>query len=137
MPSSYVIGDHFESFIKEQIRQRRYASASEVVRDGLRAIEDREKLRAAKLEALHAELQRGADSGAGIPSKAVFASVKQAHRRSRRWATEPSLKVVFSPAAQADLMDIAIFIAPDNPTRALTFVDERGDALEADNPSER
>lgn len=34
------------------------------------------------------------------------------------------MKVVFSPAAQADLMDIAIFIAQDNPTRALTFVDE-------------
>lgn len=25
MPSSYVIGDHFESFIKEQIQQGRYA----------------------------------------------------------------------------------------------------------------
>ena len=38
MPSSYVIGDHFESFIKEQIQGGRYASASEVVRDGLRAL---------------------------------------------------------------------------------------------------
>jgi len=34
------------------------------------------------------------------------------------------LKVRFSPAAQADLMDIAIFIAEDNPRRALRFVDE-------------
>jgi antitoxin ParD1/3/4 len=77
MPSSYVIGDHFESFIKEQIRQGRYASASEVVRDGLRALEDREKLRSAKLESLRAEIQRGAESGAGIPAKAVFASVRK------------------------------------------------------------
>lgn len=30
----------------------------------------------------------------------------------------------FSPAAQADLEDIAEFIAQDNPTRALIFVDE-------------
>ena len=28
MPSSYVIGDHFEAFIKEQFQQGRYASAS-------------------------------------------------------------------------------------------------------------
>ncbi|CAN5913518.1 type II toxin-antitoxin system ParD family antitoxin [soil metagenome] len=77
MPSSYVIGDHFERFIKEQIQQGRYASASEVVRDGLRALEDREQLRTAKLGALRSEIQRGADSGAGIPSKAVFAAVRK------------------------------------------------------------
>lgn len=34
------------------------------------------------------------------------------------------MKVVFSPAAEADLMDIALYIAEDNPTRALSFVAE-------------
>ncbi len=34
------------------------------------------------------------------------------------------MKVTFSPAAQADLIDIAVFIAQDNSVRALTFVDE-------------
>jgi toxin ParE1/3/4 len=34
------------------------------------------------------------------------------------------MKVNFSPAAQADLLDIALYIAQDNPTRALSFVDE-------------
>jgi antitoxin ParD1/3/4 len=77
MPSSYVIGDHFESFIKKQIQQGRYASASEVVRDGLRALEDREALRVAKLAFLRGEIQRGADSGAGVPAKAVFAAVRK------------------------------------------------------------
>lgn len=89
MPSSYVIGDHFEAFIKEQIQQGRYASASEVVRDGLRALEDRERLRAARLEALRADIQRGADSGAGIEAGAVFSEVRKrvaeaAASRSRR-----------------------------------------------------
>jgi toxin ParE1/3/4 len=37
------------------------------------------------------------------------------------------LKVTFSPVARDDLMEIAIFIAQDNPTRALTFVDELED----------
>ena len=77
MPSSYVIGDHFESFIREQIRQGRYASASEVVRDGLRTLEDRERLRAVKLDALRNDIQRGADSGTGTPAKAVFAAIRK------------------------------------------------------------
>ena len=37
------------------------------------------------------------------------------------------MKLFVSPAAQADLMDIAVFIAHDNPTRALSFVDELED----------
>ena len=77
MPSSYVIGDHFEAFIKDQIRQGRYASASEVVRDGLRALEDREKLRTVKLEALRKDIQRGEESGVGVPAKAAFAVVRK------------------------------------------------------------
>lgn len=89
MPSSYVIGEHFEAFIKEQIELGRYASASEVVRDGLRALEDRERLRAAKLDALRADIQRGADSGPGIEARAVFSEVRKrvaetATSRSRR-----------------------------------------------------
>lgn len=89
MPSSYVIGDHFEAFIREQIDLGRYASASEVVRDGLRVLEDRERLRAAKLEALRSDIQRGADSGPGIAAGAVFAEVRKrvagtAASRSRR-----------------------------------------------------
>jgi antitoxin ParD1/3/4 len=77
MPSSYVIGDHFEQFIKQQIQQGRYASASEVVRDGLRALEDRELLRAAKLKTLRSDIQRGVNSGESIPAKTVFSAVKR------------------------------------------------------------
>lgn len=76
MPSSYVIGEHFEAFIKAQIQQGRYASASEVIRDGLRTLEDREKFKAVKLELLRADIQRGRDSGAAIPAEEVFAHVR-------------------------------------------------------------
>lgn len=81
MPSSYVVGEHFEAFIKSQIQQGRYASASEVVRDGLRVLEDREKFRAMKLEALRAEIQKGMDSGKGIPAEQIFADIKTRYER--------------------------------------------------------
>lgn len=76
MPSSYVIGDHFEAFVKAQVQQGRYASASEVIRDGLRALEEREQLRAAKLESMRAAIQEGIDSGPGIPADEVFAELR-------------------------------------------------------------
>ncbi len=76
MPSSYVVGEHFEAFIKKQIQQGRYASASEVIRDGLRALEDREQFRVVKLEALRTEIQKGANSGAGLPADTVFAELR-------------------------------------------------------------
>jgi toxin ParE1/3/4 len=34
------------------------------------------------------------------------------------------MRLQFSPAAQADLLDIALYIAADDPARALRFVDE-------------
>jgi antitoxin ParD1/3/4 len=83
MPSSYFIGEHFEQFIKGQLQQGRYASASEVIRDGLRALEDREKLRAAKLEALRADIQQGINSGPGRPVQEVTADLQA---RYQQWA---------------------------------------------------
>jgi antitoxin ParD1/3/4 len=83
MPSSYVIGDHFEGFIKQQIQQGRYASASEVIRDGLRALEDQQKFRDMKLEWLRSEIQKGMDSGAGRSIEEVADELKT---RYQQWS---------------------------------------------------
>ncbi len=40
MPSSYVIGKHYEKFIKDMIATGRYTNASEVIRDALRHFEE-------------------------------------------------------------------------------------------------
>jgi antitoxin ParD1/3/4 len=72
MPSSYALGDHFEQFIKRQVEGGRYASASEVVRDALRLLEEEEQRRAATLEALRAEVRKGLTSGRGRPAADVF-----------------------------------------------------------------
>jgi antitoxin ParD1/3/4 len=81
MAPSIVIGEHFEAFIKSQLEQGRYNSASDVVRDGLRILEDREKLRAMKLEELRAEVQKGMDTSGDLPAEEVFASLRARYER--------------------------------------------------------
>ena len=56
MASSYSIGKHFEGMIEDLIESGRYSTASEIMRDGLRLVEEREERRRAKLEALRAEI---------------------------------------------------------------------------------
>lgn len=57
--TSMSLGEHFDGFITEQIKSGRYGSASEVVRAGLRLLEDSE----CKLETLRNLLSEGEQSG--------------------------------------------------------------------------
>ena len=81
MPTSVALGTHFEQFVKMQLASGRYNNTSEVVRDGLRLLEDQEDLRRAKNEWLRTELQRGLDSGPSAPLR--MAEVKAEGRRVR------------------------------------------------------
>lgn len=63
MASSYSIGKHFEDLIDNLVETGRYATASEVMREGLRLVEEREERRKIKLQALREEIQKGFDSG--------------------------------------------------------------------------
>lgn len=72
MPASYSIGSHYETLVHELVKSGRYASASEVVRDSLRMLEEREEQRAAKLAALRDDIRKGVESGDGLPAAAVF-----------------------------------------------------------------
>jgi antitoxin ParD1/3/4 len=67
MPSSYTIGQHYEGFVRDLVASGRYASASEVLRDGLRLIEEREQERQAKLAALRDAIREGLESGEPEP----------------------------------------------------------------------
>lgn len=69
MPSSYAIGEHFEQFIRQQIESGRYASASEIVREALRLLETRERMREIEIEEYRTKIREGLESGPGIPAE--------------------------------------------------------------------
>jgi len=56
--TSVTLGQHFDEFVTEKISEGRFQSVSEVVRAGLRKLEEDE----ARLQALRARLQAGEDS---------------------------------------------------------------------------
>ncbi|WP_305906457.1 type II toxin-antitoxin system ParD family antitoxin [Methylomarinum sp. Ch1-1] len=57
--TSITLGKHFDGFIAQQIKEGRYASASEVVRAALRLLEDSER----KVAALRKLIDEGEASG--------------------------------------------------------------------------
>ena len=66
MSSSANLGQHLEDYVSELVKTGRYGSRSEVLREGLRLVEQREAEDAHRLEALRAAVQLGAaDIAAG------------------------------------------------------------------------
>jgi antitoxin ParD1/3/4 len=64
MPTRNVnLTDELDRFVATNVESGRYENASEVVRAGLRALDEREQERQAKLAALRAALEEGERSG--------------------------------------------------------------------------
>jgi antitoxin ParD1/3/4 len=72
MPTSVALGNHFETFLREQVESGRFNNASEVVRAGLRLLEETEQRKNLELDALRAEIASGRASGPGKPAAEVF-----------------------------------------------------------------
>ena len=60
--TSVALGPYFEEFIKAQIAQGRYNNASEVIRAGLRMLEDNDT----RIAALKSAIEEGINSGEAI-----------------------------------------------------------------------
>jgi antitoxin ParD1/3/4 len=77
--TSVSLGDHFAGFIDTQVQTGRYGSASDVVRAGLRLLEEHE----AKVRALQNALIAGEESGAPVAfdSTAFLSKMRAKHAR--------------------------------------------------------
>lgn len=75
--TSVSLGDHFIGFVDGQVRTGRYGSASDVVRAGLRLLEEHE----ARIKALQAALIEGEESGETRPfdSEAFVGRMRAQH----------------------------------------------------------
>src|SRR5271169_3977694 len=75
MPTRNVnLTEHFDRFIETGVTSGRFGNASEVVREGLRLLEQREQEDKAKLEWLRAAAKEGFDSidrGEGIEFESI------------------------------------------------------------------
>lgn len=78
-----ALGNHFEDFVKRQIESGRYNNVSEVVRAGLRMLEDhedsREKWLKEEIPGRFAELQ--SDPSKGVPAETVRARFRTKHEK--------------------------------------------------------
>lgn len=77
--TSFSLGEHFSSFIDREVEEGRYGSASDVVRAGLRLLEEQET----KLKALRAAIDEGDASGDAGPFdfQAFIASKRKRERK--------------------------------------------------------
>ena len=77
--TSVSLGDHFVAFIDAQVQEGRYGSASDVVRAGLRLLEEHE----AKVRALQEALIAGEESGPATPfdNETFLKRMRERHAR--------------------------------------------------------
>ena len=87
MPINISLTPHLEAMIREKVESGSYNSASEVVREALRLLEQEDELRTLKVQRLRRDLQEGLESG---PS-AVF-DAEEIKRAAREKKAEKSAK---------------------------------------------
>lgn len=79
MASSVNLSEQLEAFITEAVKRGRYGSRSEVLREGVRLVQEREAL----LARAHAEIQKGidaADRGDSEDADMVFGRLIEKYR---------------------------------------------------------
>lgn len=80
MPRSYALGNHFEQFIDDQVTSGRFNNASEVVRAGLRLLEDKEKPSVLSLDDVRRLIAEGIASGPAKPATDVLDRLEKKYR---------------------------------------------------------
>ncbi len=75
-----------EELVRAKVASGMYSSASEVVREALRLMDEQDRLRAVKLEQLREDVRQGLASGTAQPWNAAQAKSQARERRARKAA---------------------------------------------------
>jgi antitoxin ParD1/3/4 len=81
MATSVALSPHFETFVRDQVESGRYNNVSEVVRAGLRLLEDAERHQAIQLQALRADIAAGKASGKAQAAEAEFEKLQTKYKK--------------------------------------------------------
>lgn len=81
MPTSVALSQHFETFVQSQVESGRYNNVSEVVRAGLRLLEDTERQQALQLLALQAEITAGQKNGQAKAAVPIFDRLEEKYTK--------------------------------------------------------
>jgi len=73
-----------EQYVQEKVSSGLYYSASEVIREGLRLLREREQFQQTRLQELRQEIQLGLDSGEATPLDMSAIKAKARQRRPRK-----------------------------------------------------
>src|SRR5262245_8660395 len=103
------IGERWESFVSDIVKNGRYGSASEVVREGLRLVEEREAKLAALRETINASIEAGGEVSDEELDAAVEAKLAELKEQGFR---VPKLR--WLPSAQANFVEIVEYITRES-----------------------
>jgi antitoxin ParD1/3/4 len=73
-----------EDLVRQKVASGLYTSASEVVREALRLMEEQDRIRAVKLEQLSQDIREGLESGPPTPWSLAEAQQEGRQRRAAR-----------------------------------------------------
>ena len=86
MTMNLNLGPQLEERVRQKVASGQYASISEVLSEGLRLIEERDRQRAAMLEHLRQDIREGLESGEPLPWNPEEIK-RECHARRAAYAT--------------------------------------------------
>lgn len=72
MARSFTLGDHFDKFVDAQLQTGRFNNASEVIRAGLRLLEEQAEERQLRVEEIRRSIEQSRADGRTVPADKVF-----------------------------------------------------------------
>ncbi len=76
MARSFTLGDHFDEFVDAQLRTGRFNNASEVIRAGLRLLEEQAEERQFRVEEIRRSIEQSRADGRTVPADKVFEALE-------------------------------------------------------------